>query len=73
MWNPGIPDLLIILAIALLVFGPKKLPEIGKAVGGSVSEFKKAMEGKTEATPSEEVKKETEKPQEGKKEPPSTQ
>lgn len=68
MWNPGIPDLLIILAIALLVFGPKKLPEIGKAVGSSVSEFKKAMEGKTEAAPSEEVKKETEKPQEEKKE-----
>lgn len=68
MYTPSIGELLIILAIALLIFGPKKLPEIGKAVGGSVAEFKKAMEGKTEAAPSEEVKKETEKPKEEKKE-----
>lgn len=35
--------LLIILAIALLVFGPKKLPELGKGLGESIRGFKKAM------------------------------
>lgn len=40
--NIGIPGLILILVIALVVFGPSKLPEIGKAVGGSLKEFKKA-------------------------------
>ena len=35
--------LLVILAIALLVFGPKKLPELGKGLGESIRGFKKAM------------------------------
>lgn len=38
--------LLLVLVVAILVFGPKKLPEIGKAIGKSISEFKK---GATEA------------------------
>ncbi|TFJ93855.1 twin-arginine translocase TatA/TatE family subunit [Lentibacillus salicampi] len=38
----GIPGLILILIIALIVFGPSKLPEIGKAVGGSLKEFKNA-------------------------------
>jgi sec-independent protein translocase protein TatA len=38
-----LPKLLVIGVIALLVFGPGKLPEIGKAVGKSIKEFKKAM------------------------------
>lgn len=38
----GIPGLILILVIALVVFGPSKLPEIGKAVGSSLREFKKA-------------------------------
>ncbi|HLS09994.1 twin-arginine translocase TatA/TatE family subunit [Lentibacillus sp.] len=40
--NIGIPGLILILIIALIVFGPSKLPEIGKAVGSSLKEFKKA-------------------------------
>ena len=35
--------LLVIFVIALLVFGPKKLPDLGKALGESIREFKKAM------------------------------
>jgi sec-independent protein translocase protein TatA len=35
-------DLLIVLLIALVIFGPRKLPEIGSAVGKSIREFKKA-------------------------------
>ncbi|WP_077621791.1 twin-arginine translocase TatA/TatE family subunit [Sediminibacillus massiliensis] len=40
--NIGFPGLILILIIALVVFGPSKLPEIGKAVGSSLREFKKA-------------------------------
>ncbi|MDC3412982.1 twin-arginine translocase TatA/TatE family subunit [Aquibacillus sp. 3ASR75-11] len=36
----GIPGLILILVIALVVFGPKKLPEIGKATGQTLREFK---------------------------------
>jgi sec-independent protein translocase protein TatA len=39
----GLPELLIILLICLLVFGAAKLPEIGKALGKTIQEFKKAM------------------------------
>ena len=45
MFNLGFPELILILIIALVVFGPRKLPEIGKALGRSVKEFK---EGKDE-------------------------
>ena len=40
--------LLVIFAIALLVFGPKKLPELGKGLGESIRGFKGAMSGKDE-------------------------
>ncbi|WP_186577749.1 twin-arginine translocase TatA/TatE family subunit [Aquibacillus kalidii] len=40
--NIGFPGLILILIIALVVFGPSKLPDIGKAVGSSLREFKKA-------------------------------
>ncbi|MEC3885914.1 twin-arginine translocase TatA/TatE family subunit [Halobacillus litoralis] len=36
----GIPGLILILTIALVIFGPKKLPEIGKAAGETLKEFK---------------------------------
>lgn len=45
---PGPMSLIIIAIIALLVFGPKKLPEIGKAFGSSLREFKNATKGFTE-------------------------
>ncbi|ARF14649.1 twin-arginine translocase TatA/TatE family subunit [Sporosarcina sp. P26b] len=45
---PGIGSLLIIAVIALLIFGPKKLPEIGKAFGSSLREFKNATKGLTD-------------------------
>ena len=37
----GPMELILILVIALIIFGPKKLPEIGKAIGNAISEFKK--------------------------------
>ncbi len=41
MGNLGMPELILILALALLLFGPKKLPEIGKQVGKALGEFKR--------------------------------
>lgn len=38
--NIGIPGLLLILFIALIIFGPSKLPEIGRAFGDTLKEFK---------------------------------
>lgn len=42
MFGLGIAELSVILVVALLVFGPKKLPEIGKGLGQGIREFKKA-------------------------------
>ncbi|RJQ54517.1 MAG: twin-arginine translocase TatA/TatE family subunit [Actinobacteria bacterium] len=38
-------ELVVILVIALIIFGPKKLPEMGRAVGKAINEFKKTSEG----------------------------
>jgi TatA/E family protein of Tat protein translocase len=40
----GMPELILIFVVALLVFGPKKLPEIGKSLGKGLAEFKRASE-----------------------------
>ncbi len=43
--NVGIGSLLLIVFVALLIFGPKKLPELGKAAGNTLREFKNATKG----------------------------
>ncbi|MFG6120494.1 twin-arginine translocase TatA/TatE family subunit [Thalassobacillus sp. B23F22_16] len=40
--NIGIPGLILVLVIALIIFGPSKLPEIGRAFGSTLKEFKNA-------------------------------
>lgn len=45
MFGLGVPELVIILVIALIIFGPKKLPEVGKALGKSIREFKQSADG----------------------------
>lgn len=57
--NIGVPGLILVLVIALLIFGPKKLPEIGSAFGKTMKEFKKATNSlmdEEENTPSSEEK-----------------
>lgn len=62
--NLGMSEIVLILAIALVVFGPRKLPEIGKSLGKTINEFRRAslssfseLENVTEVV-KEEVKKE---------------
>jgi sec-independent protein translocase protein TatA len=45
MPNIGLPEILIVLVIALVVFGPKKLPELGRSLGKGINEFKDGMTG----------------------------
>jgi sec-independent protein translocase protein TatA len=44
----GLPELLIILVIVLLIFGPKKLPEMGRSLGRGMREFKDSVTGKND-------------------------
>ena len=44
MFNIGPEEIILILVIALIVFGPKRLPEIGRTVGKSLREFRKASD-----------------------------
>jgi sec-independent protein translocase protein TatA len=46
--NIGVPGLILILTLALIIFGPKKLPEIGRAFGQTLKEFKKSTRELTE-------------------------
>jgi TatA/E family protein of Tat protein translocase len=44
MFGLGLPEMLLIFVIALVVFGPKKLPDLGKSIGRAMAEFKKATD-----------------------------
>ena len=57
----GMPELIIIFVIALIIFGPRKLPELGRSVGKSLSEFKRASND-LRNTLDEEIKVEERKP-----------
>lgn len=44
----GVPELLIVLALALIVLGPKRLPDAGRALGSGLREFKDGVSGRSE-------------------------
>lgn len=75
MFGIGMPELIVIFIVALLVFGPKKLPDLGRALGRGLAEFKRASEElKEELTGTlrlEEEKRESKAPSE--EHPPSAQ
>ncbi len=48
MFGLGIPELVVILVIALIIFGPGRLPEIGGALGRGIRDFRKSFEGADE-------------------------
>ena len=47
MFDVGVPELVLILVVALVVFGPGKLPEVGAAMGKSIREFRRATQALT--------------------------
>ena len=55
MGSIGMPEMLVILVIALIIFGPRKLPELGKSLGKSLAEFKRAS-NELKSTLEEEIK-----------------
>ena len=44
-FNIGLPEMIIVLVIALIVLGPKKLPDFGRSLGNGMREFKESISG----------------------------
>jgi sec-independent protein translocase protein TatA len=58
MWTPGPLEIVIILVIVLVIFGPKRLPDLGRSLGKGMREFKDSVTGKdNEELPSRGVEK----------------
>jgi sec-independent protein translocase protein TatA len=58
MFGIGMPELIVIFVIALVVFGPGKLPDVGRSIGEAIRGFKKAV-NEPEKLPAEEPDKQT--------------
>lgn len=66
MFGIGFPELLLILVVCLLIFGPGKLPEIGEALGKGIRDFQRALikqPPKTDSTPLQSSAKDTKEPE----------
>ena len=66
----GMPELIVIFVIALIVFGPRKLPELGRSLGRGINEFKKATSA-LQSTLEDEVRAEEQRDQTAKVTPPA--
>jgi sec-independent protein translocase protein TatA len=56
MPNIGFPEIVVLLIIALIVFGPKRLPELGKSLGKGIREFRGSVSGENEDEEDEELR-----------------
>ena len=61
MFGLGLQELLVILVIALVIFGPSKLPQIGSGLGKAIRDFKKGISGDDAEDSGKEAKKESSK------------
>jgi sec-independent protein translocase protein TatA len=61
MFGLGVPELMVILVIALVIFGPSKLPQIGSGLGKAIRDFKKGVTGGDDEESNKETKKENSK------------
>jgi sec-independent protein translocase protein TatA len=61
MFGLGVTELMVILVIALVIFGPSKLPQIGSGLGKAIRDFKKGVMGGDDEEPSKDPKKESSK------------
>jgi len=61
MFGLGVPELMVILVIALVIFGPSKLPQIGSGLGKAIRDFKKGVTGGDDDEANKEEKKENSK------------
>jgi sec-independent protein translocase protein TatA len=61
MFGLGVPELMVILVIALVIFGPSKLPQIGSGLGKAIRDFKKGVTGGDDEEGNKEAKKENSK------------
>lgn len=52
-FTPGPMEIVVVVVVALLIFGPKKLPEMGKAIGSAITEFKKGISAPADNKPEE--------------------
>jgi sec-independent protein translocase protein TatA len=55
MSNIGLPEIAIVLVIVLVIFGPKRLPQLGRSLGSGMREFKDAVTGKSKGDDPEEI------------------
>jgi sec-independent protein translocase protein TatA len=57
MFGLGVPELMVVLVIALVIFGPSKLPQIGSGLGKAIRDFKKGVTGSEDDDPNKDAKK----------------